>query len=85
VAIGVALDDLPEGCAIDNELWSTVSDDPEWPYFPRLNLDQDHRELESYGLRDISGECQGTFDLVVRATIVGSGEHKTLRVPITVA
>jgi hypothetical protein len=89
VAVGVALDGLPEGCSIDDmELWSSVGNDPQWPSFPRLNpRGQEIIEgaaLPVVGLRDLSDECEGTFELVVRATVVGSGEHETLRVPITV-
>ena len=32
VAVGVALDGLPEGCVIDDELWSEVSDDADCRY-----------------------------------------------------
>ena len=38
VAVGIALDGLPGGCVIDDELWSDVSDDPDWPSFPQLDF-----------------------------------------------
>ena len=86
VAVGVALDGLPEGCAIDDELWADVSDDPDWPSFPQLNLRDPGQVLGPLADRqNISDACEGTFDLVVRATIVGAGNPETLRIPITVA
>ena len=85
VAVGVALDGLPEGCVIDHVLWSEVSDDPDWPSFPQLNFDHAQQVIgPSAGRRSISDGCKGTFDLVVRATVVGSAHPKMLRIPITV-
>ena len=86
VAVGVALDGLPEGCVIDDELWSEVSDDADWPLFPQLNLELDQRVLGPIANKQhIGDDCKGTFDLVVRAKIVGSDTAETLRIPISVA
>ena len=86
VAVGIALDGLPEGCVIDDELWSEVSNDPDWPTFPQLNFDGGQQVIGPLANRqNISDECKGTFELVVRAAIVGSAEAETLRIPIRVA